>query len=713
MGVGFLNPVRYTREACPRENGEREPRRARRSAVQVWGGSATAAIPLLNSSPHALNSVTGHACLGYNWQSVCNISEGSRKVNIAHDSYFADNLDNGLQDFKECGWEKIFDSLPRQDYSAVSERLYEASMKADDAGNQSHGRVLWLLGEACSMMLVPERFANPFDPIFVGGGKRSTIAEDFTESEIEYFAELIDTIDRPFLRARLADLVWDRKSPRDVRFALAAIDSYMQLPLDAHTWFSGKEQCWQRAIILCRMIGVKAGDRLKQIESNFLTVLKSASVGDGFFSLRIADTLRTRGLPEDEATAVAAKLESLAHEFDANADFHASGSMYNAAAKWFRYAGDDAKSTDMTVAEAEALEQEADARLSTDYPSHGVAASFLENAVQVYRGVPRSCRDRHQVDERIADLQSRISEYGKLALEEMAAVSRPTMDLIDMAEQARDAVSDKPVDEALRAFISLFSVDAEQLRRSAQREQARYPILALVSKVTRSHDGRVVSRTSGISPSNPSSSNEDEILAWMHRFHYEPLVVAAVRGLIMPALHVLRMEHRITEADFIELARQSPIVPSAREILFGKALSLGFTHDFWSSIHMLSPQIEHMVRFRLQYAGVITTHTDQQNIVTEIGLSSLIEIPEAKSIFGENMAYELKALFCNQLGPNLRNNVAHGLLDDHHSTSDYVVYAWWWALKLLLSPFWQAQAGNDTGESENETEQSAGVDSAS
>ena len=169
--------------------------------------------------------------------------------------------------------------------------------------------------------------------------------------------------------------------------------------------------------------------------------------------------------------------------------------------------------------------------------------------------------------------------------------------------------------------------------------------------------------------------------------------------------------------DFIELARQSPIVPIGRETLFGKALSLGFNQDFAASIHILAPQIEHMVRFRLQYAGVTTTHLDQEGIETEVGLSILIDIPETKVIFGENLAYELKALFCDPLGPNLRNYVAHGLLDDQHSNSVDAVYAWWLALKLVFGVFWQSivaaglgeqQVGDDKGG----VEQSESVDSA-
>ena len=58
-------------------------------------------------------------------------------------------------------------------------------------------------------------------------------------------------------------------------------------------------------------------------------------------------------------------------------------------------------------------------------------------------------------------------------LEEMGTVSGPAIDLSNMAEQARDAVSDKPVDEALKAFVSLFRVDVAQLRKSSEKELAQ------------------------------------------------------------------------------------------------------------------------------------------------------------------------------------------------------------------------------------------------
>ena len=208
----------------------------------------------------------------------------------------------------------------------------------------------------------------------------------------------------------------------------------------------------------------------------------------------------------------------------------------------------------------------------------------------------------------------------------------------------------------------------------------------------------MIARTPGISGSIPAESDEAEIRAQMVCWHYQPLVSIVVQALILPALDVLTMEHPFRTASFIELARRSPIVPLGREGLFGKALAYGFDRDFATSLHLLSPQIEHMVRYHLKSAGVSTTHLDQEGIETENGLSTLIELPETLEIFGEDLTFEIRALFCDQLGPNLRNNIAHGLLDDQQSVTVDAVYAWWLGLKLVFNTFWNTLSANTVAE---------------
>ena len=619
-------------------------------------------------------------------------------MDTVHDSYVEDNFEQAVDVFKNCGWDTVLAGVSNEDYTSMSQALHEAATTA----SEDCGKLLQLLAEACSMMLSPEKRNDPFDPIWVAGDTRSTISDDFTEAEVRLFDEIIDSIDRPLLKGRLADLVWVRNKSLGVKNALVAIDSYRQLPLDVDMWCRDGERCWQRAIDLSRMIGPTAGDRLHQMETSIVEALESTTVGDKSFGWRLADTLMSHGLGGSHSTTVAAKLESLGIAFDAGGDFLISESLYNASAAWYRHSGDDKKSIDMTVGRAEAFVGEATARMSSDNPSHGVAASFLEDAVQVYRTIPRDHREKHDVDQRIQDLRLRLSEHGKRALDEMATVSGSPMDFRGSIEQARDAVTGKPVQEALGTFANLYHVSAKKLRESAMRNLSRTPFLASIPKVYSSHDGRVIARTPGISPTTPSEDDESEILGHMNRVEYGTLVGIIVQALILPALDVLTLEHRVRTPDLINLARQSPIVPIGREVLFGKALVQGFNHDFATAIHLLTPQIEHIVRTPLKLAGVSTSHLDQDGIETEKGLSALIDLPQTEAIFGEDLTYEIKALFCDQMGPNLRNNIAHGLLNDQEATSVDAVYAWWLGFKLVFNTFWNSL---DTGTVEKQNEE--------
>ena len=623
-------------------------------------------------------------------------------MNEARDPYVEENFETVLDAFEDCGWEAVVNDVSYKGYASLSDALHKSATMAASEDREAHAKVLRLLGEACSMMLSPDKPNEPFEPLVRIGGSRSTMPDDFTDSEIDFFAHIVESIDKPTLKGRLADLVWLLRQPRNVKFALSAIDSYMQVPLDVDNWFGDGEQCWKRAIGLCRMIGPTGADHLDRIETSMIEALDSATAEDKFFGHGLADTLRSEGLGKSNSADIAAKLESLAKEFDSIGDFHASGRFYNAAARWFRSSGDDDKAIDVTVAEAEAFVSDATARMSSDSPSHGVAASFLEDAIQVYRTVPRDQRDRHHVDQRIQELRLRLSEHGERAQEEMVTVRGDEIDVGDTIQKARDTVRGKPVHEALKAFVDLHRISVRELREAAIKNLSHTPFLASIPKVYSSRDGRVIARTPGISGAVPSVDDEVEILGQMNRVEYPTRVGIIVQAMILPSLDVLTMEHRVRTIDLINLARLSPIVPLGREVLFGRALAYGFNRDFATAIHLLAPQIEHMVRVPLKIAGVSTSHLDQDGIETENGLSTLIDLPQTKARFGEDVTYEIKALFCDQMGPNLRNTIAHGLLDDQQANSAEAVYAWWLGLQLVFNTYWYSLDKEKTGDQQDE-----------
>ena len=181
------------------------------------------------------------------------------------------------------------------------------------------------------------------------------------------------------------------------------------------------------------------------------------------------------------------------------------------------------------------------------------------------------------------------------------------------------------------------------------------------------------------------SAAEDSKAVWADMVkHYTMMIGPIVTGFIWPALEVLRLEHRFCEEIFVVIGNESHLVPPGRERLFGKALFAGYDGDFVSALHLLVPQIEDMVRWHLKARGVKTTTLDSKGIETENALGTLMESSETNQVFGEDMAFEFKALLCDPFGPNVRNELAHGLLDYEACESAYAVYAWWLGLRIML-----------------------------
>lgn len=600
-----------------------------------------------------------------------------------------------VQDFNTSNWKETIANASREGYSGMWQALSNAARDAVERGNIKHGKVLWLLADACSMMLSPLSPNEPYKPYAVFQDRRSVIPDDLSESDIQFFAEILNEVDHDWLKARLSDLVWLKSKHRNIKFALTAIDAYRNLPLDTHTWVHGGRECWPRALKLTRMLKDGAGVRLQQIEVMIETTLYAAVCDDGFLAIWLAELLKSNRLGWEHRRDTSQKLEALAREFDDKGDLHRAREYYSSAADWYKLIPDDVKVAEMTVLLAEGWVKEAGARTASENPSHMVAASFYENAIQIYRTVPRAIRSSYKVDERIAELRVHLNDSGERSIGEMGLIKTPGVDLTKIVERARRAVTGKSVRDALLAFTNLYpGVNAEELRDSALKRMREYPLQSLFASTMMSRDGRVIAKRPAIGLGGVLTEDDEvAIRADMIR-DYGILISIVVQGDIWPALEILLLEHRLCENDFVELARHSPMVPKERAGLFGKALFAGYERDFVTALHLLIPQIEHLVRVHLKQAGAKTTNLDNDGIENENGMSTLMGLPETEKIFGKDLTFELDSLFCNAFGPNLRNELAHGLLDEDGCNSYYAVYAWWLTLRLTFITWWNAANTN-------------------
>src|SRR5207245_94359 len=89
--------------------------------------------------------------------------------------------------------------------------------------------------------------------------------------------------------------------------------------------------------------------------------------------------------------------------------------------------------------------------------------------------------------------------------------------------------------------------------------------------------------------------------------------------------------------------------------------------DYLTATNLLMPQLENALRYVLDQRGILTSSIDEDGIQEEFDLNKLLRSPEhyaaLADVFGEDTVFDLRGLLVERMGSNLRNMVAHGLID--------------------------------------------------
>lgn len=586
-----------------------------------------------------------------------------------------------LDDLRESGYDTILADESTGEYSILDGLLGGAARAADAAGEQEKGRALAFLARICSMMLTPTELAAPFQPVIrFSDGRRSMIAEDLTVTDIELLAGLAPEVANAALRARLADLVWLKARKKGIAFVRMAIDAYREHPIDADTWHMGGADAWHRALQLAVLVGAGAEHRATEIESTLLDAFWRSVNADDYEPLWYVRPLYAIGAATGQAARIAAQFATTGGKrLDAGRALEAEP-FFSAAERWYARAGLAAERADMLALAASCWAAQAELGGSAIARHH-----YYDKAISAYREVPAAFRPIHNVDAKISQLRTALASAAQLLLAEMIPVRGPSVDLADIADVAIKRVQGKAPVDALRAFCTLHPLpNLAQHLAAAEVLVGESTIGGLFSTTTIASDGRAIARREGADGGDAARAA---------RVHAESIktclmtMAMTTRGMIFPALDAMQLEVHYTQRDFFELAHYSPLVPRDRIEIVAKGLYAGYCRDYIQAVHLLLPQFEHMVRQALKAAGTHTTTLDSDSIDLEVGLSTLVDRPKMEELFGRDLTFTIRALMCDQEGPNLRNAVAHGLANNSTCESDYGVYAWWLILSLVAEAF--------------------------
>ena len=570
--------------------------------------------------------------------------------------------------------DKIFVTLPQDAQHSliqISSSLYSSSEGESSPGLKNS---LILLANICSRALNLDSKNDPFLPALSIQDRRSFSPIDLSQDEFSYLAEVVDNIHQNIIKSRIADILWTYGSPRNKSYLDMAINGYISLNVDNNFHERDIYASWERAAVLAMSTKML----IDKVESKLLKEIENSSRSWDLHLLRIIKIFSTTDLNRNLRHRFAEILLEKQKEFNHQEQFNVVEGYLKLARDLFKKIGNDSKMCECIYLLAQATEEHGNFR---ERDSHMAANCFYELSLQTYREIPRNYREQFNVSEKLRSIQEKITELGLLVINELQLSSTKEHDISELQFQSINHVKDKKTPfESLVYFSGIISVSYKNISKQTE-ENVNDSLIGNICNVTSmSQDGRKIAVIPVL-----NDKNKDEVILKTSIRDFVARMQLYVNGLILPALYQIQQEYIFPKEFLIKLCKRSPIIPDKREILVANALYHGFEGDFRTSVHLLAPQVENMIRQRLKKNGITTTHIDNKDsIEQEVGLSTLVATEGAKDILGEDLWFELQAVFTSSLSANLRNEVGHGLLDDDTSNTAYSIYVWWMVLRLVV-----------------------------
>ena len=594
--------------------------------------------------------------------------------------------------------EELIDSLSDKDLNHLSKKLSQEAENNKNLISEQDRKSLQLLKNIASMMLIPKNNNDPFQAeIQTSDGLRPAIPDDLSSDDLNYLAGLIGKIHHVSLKARIGDLLWLYSKPKDFKNAKAAIDYYISNGINPTTWLQTGKKEFERAYRLAKLL--RDSERLETIERHLIVALNTDTKEFTDISYSIGELIGTIGALSKNTSDIAERLENLALRSMASKNYQHAIRLFEISSAHYKKASSDLAHINILVKIADCYALDAKTHFDSSNSTKLISNSMIATAIHAYRRIPKKHREQYSIDQKISELRHKLSEAGKNTLKEMRIVQTPINGTNDIITLSRKHVSGKLTEyESLIFFSGICGTpDYESLKKIEKENMSKYLFSSLFGSTQYSADGRVIAKTPAIGFDDNHESAEIIIFDKITR-SFSNEIELKVKLCIIPALQQILTEHNISKSFIFDLCDFSPLTPKSNLHLIANSIYLGFEYEFSTAIHMICPQIENIVRNQLKQHGAHTTHIDKYDIEHENGLSTLLDMPEALIVFGQDKLFELKAVFAHSIGPNLRNEVAHGLLTDNAAYSPAPIYAWWVLLRMIIHSIITSPETTNTGD---------------
>jgi hypothetical protein len=589
-----------------------------------------------------------------------------------------------------------YNSVARDLKSASDHRLEAEFMKAarEHLDNEPAFSVFRLLASACGLHFRVHDKAGAFGAKMAFGDRRTPIPEDWLGEQSDHFFEILEEVEHPALRARLADVVWtnDRKKGKAAAIAVMAycdcVEGLMggiyedRFPTDSEVSLEEVDLIERASQIHARTN--KHAAPMHERVSGLLSSLYSKALShvDVVPLCRIATLLSRYSLITMDQLAADMEAAAAAAEETPNPYPLAIKKLWDLAA----FAHGAAKRPD-NQRRSQIAGVDQILRMAPQTGSSSGAAHWYRQAIGELRQIPGTEERREELRKEMRNLQEK-------SLDEMGSFEIP-IDLSDVVSGTIEVFEKLTLPEGLKQFAMLARPNsAAQMRKDAV--EAEPGIAGLFATTQLDSEGKIIAEVEGASLDGSPPSDE-----WIKSTMIQHLQFAmdiAVRGQLEPARQFLAGEFPLSERQFRFIVLQSPFVPRPHAATFALGFARLMQGDMLSAAPILIPQLEHCLRHVLINSSTDTSKMRNNLTQEDRSLSTLLDTyrDELVAIFGEDIVLHIDLIFNHRPGPALRHEFAHGKVGDRSFADPAIYYACCFIYLLVcipLLPGWAQYVG--------------------
>jgi len=580
------------------------------------------------------------------------------------------------EDIDRTAWQQVLVEADQKLCSVYGRLFYQRAQEAGKAHDSRTEAVYTFLGAVASPELkleTPSR--DPFVPAADLQYSRTPLPEDFSADELRVIKQLIETVQDAELRSRLADILWVRQG--DASVASLAVDSYLSSALhlkDVVQWADGYDRL-KRSFDIAVFLGKETKAYRKTIDYLQKQLSEFGAEEPTPWWAKLINLLLDAG--EGNASRFASICGTSAQRCETAEQWESARLYWQVKARCETAAGQD-KNREMALKRAsDTYVKQADVVQSEAQPNTDHALELMRSAMESLAKVPGNEQAVIELKKQVDALELKRND---------APMKKPSrMDPAGITQWARDQVKSKDLRAALVALANLAETPKPaELEEQVDAKTGRMPFQYLISTVGMDQEGKASSHA-------PAAFTGDtrEIRTAKEAELYQEAArnrQIAVLALIDPARRQVLSEHVVRLDDWRSFTTDNPFVPVGREEIFARGMDAGMDGDFLVAVSLLTPQVENAVRIVLKKAGVVTSKIDMRNVEQERVLGALLDMDEAERVFGRDLMFDLRGLLVEKFGSNMRNELAHGLLDLDDFKGPDAEYLWWCALRLMFLP---------------------------